>query len=319
MGSVAVGPAPPPSPWSIQVVGLDVAHGNQPAVLQGVDLKVAQGEVTAVIGPNGAGKSTLLATIAGLVPPNAGSVRRSGRVALALQEAPLASTTVRRNLMLALRWWGEAANDADDRILRALAAFGIEDLADRRARSLSGGERRRVHLARALVVGASALLLDEPFAGLDASVRGDLLADLSGLVRDSDRATVIVVHDRAEAWALADHVVVLLHGRIAASGSPERVFTDPPTPEVARFVGYTGTVAAGTDVILVRPSDLALDPDGEIEASILRRIPTEEGTLLDCRTVGGELLSVRAGEDAPEPGSRVRMRLLGGVRFPHPV
>ena len=246
-------------------------------------------------------------------------MRHRGRVAIALQEAPLAKTTVRRNLELALRWWGgdDGGATTGDAVAAALDAFGIGGLADRRARQLSGGQRRRVHLARALVVGAPALLLDEPFTGLDPEVRGDLLADLSGLVREPSRASVIVVHDRAEAWALADRVVVLLDGRVAAEGTPAEVFRRPPTPEVARFVGFTGVIASpGGERLLVRPADVAIDPNADLEATVVRRIPTEDGTMLDCRSEGGDEFQLRADDDAPQPGARVLVRVLGGVTFP---
>ena len=113
-------------------------------------------------------------------------------------------------------------------------------LAERHAHTLSGGEARRVHLARVLAVRPDVLLLDEPFAGLDPTARADVLYDLAAILRDADRATCVVVHDRAEAWALADRVLVLLDGRIAAAGPPEQVLDRPPSPAVARFLGFGG-------------------------------------------------------------------------------
>src|SRR3954467_14216276 len=98
---------------------------------------------------------------------------------------------------------------------------------------LSGGEARRVHLARALALKADALLLDEPFAGLDAPARAELLYDAASALRDGRRATLVVVHARAAAWALAARVVVLLEGAVAADGTPADVFGRPPTPAVA--------------------------------------------------------------------------------------
>ena len=102
-----------------------------------------------------------------------------------------------------------------------------------------------MHLARALALDAAVLLLDEPFAGLDAATRADLLYDAASALRDPDPRRLVIVYDRAEAWALADRVGVMLDGRLEAVGSPAAVLERPPTPRVAAFVGFTGCIAAG--------------------------------------------------------------------------
>ena len=216
----------------VRARGVAVARAGV-EVVRDVDLALAAGEVVVLIGPNGAGKSTLLAALAGLLPATRGTVERRGRVAAALQAPALAQRTARANVEAALAWWGVARRDRRDRALAALHAMGARALADRPARALSGGEARRVHLARALALEADALLLDEPFAGLDAPTRAELLYDAASALRDTRRATLVVVHDRAEAWALADRVLVMLDGRVAADGPPVVVFGSPPTPEVA--------------------------------------------------------------------------------------
>jgi ABC-type nitrate/sulfonate/bicarbonate transport system ATPase subunit len=190
------------------------------AVVRGVDLDLRAGEVVVVIGPNGAGKSTLLASLAGLLPPAAGTIERRGRVAAVLQAPALARRPARANVEAALAWWGVPRAARRDRALAALSAIGARDLAERPAGALSGGEARRVHLARGLALAPDALLLDEPFAGLDAPTRAELLYDAASVLRDERRATLVVVHDRVEAWALADRVVVMLDGRVAADGAP---------------------------------------------------------------------------------------------------
>ena len=168
--------------------GVGVDLGGR-AVLDGVDLELRRGETVALLGPNGAGKSTLLAVLAGLTSPQRGSVERTGTVAAALQGAALAGRTAVANVELALAWWGVPRSARPARARAALAAAGAAALADRPARALSGGEARRVHLARALAVAPDVLLLDEPFAGLDPGTRADLLGDSLDALRSPERTT----------------------------------------------------------------------------------------------------------------------------------
>jgi ABC-type nitrate/sulfonate/bicarbonate transport system ATPase subunit len=271
-------------------------------VVRGVDLDLHAGEVVVVIGPNGAGKSTLLVALAGLLPAARGSIDRRGRVAAALQAPALANRTARANVEAALQWWGVPRRERTERALAALQAIGARGLADRPSRALSGGEARRVHLARALALQADALLLDEPFAGLDAPTRGELLYDAASALRDARRATLVVVHDRAEAWALADRVVVMLDGAVAADGPPARVFGAPPTPAVAAFVGFAGRLEEPGALRMVRPQDVALDDAGPLRARVTRLVPVEDGVRVELALEHGRLVALA-------------VRLTGGVAF----
>ncbi len=284
-------------------------------VVRDVDLDVGMGEIVVLIGPNGAGKSTLLAALAGLLPAGRGSIERTGRVAAALQAPALANRSARANVEAALGWWGVARRERGERALAALGTIGARGLADRPANTLSGGEARRVHLARALALQADALLLDEPFAGLDALARAELLYDAASALRDARRATLVVVHDRAEAWALADRVVVMLDGRVAADGPPAAVFGDPPTPEVATFVGFIGRLEEPGALRLLRPQDVAVDADGPLRARVTRLVPVEDGVRVELALEHGRLVALTPAP-GPEPGADVGVRLLGGVSFP---
>jgi ABC-type nitrate/sulfonate/bicarbonate transport system ATPase subunit len=283
-------------------------------VVRGVDLDLHAGEVVVVIGPNGAGKSTLLVALAGLLPAARGSIDRRGRVAAALQAPALANRTARANVEAALQWWGVPRRERTERALAALQAIGARGLADRPSRALSGGEARRVHLARALALQADALLLDEPFAGLDAPTRGELLYDAASALRDARRATLVVVHDRAEAWALADRVVVMLDGEVAADGPPARVFGAPPTPAVAAFVGFAGRLEEPGALRMVRPQDVALDDAGPLRARVTRLVPVEDGVRVELALEHGRLVAL-APAPGPAPGAEVGVRLTGGVAF----
>jgi ABC-type nitrate/sulfonate/bicarbonate transport system ATPase subunit len=298
----------------LRAVGL-CARRSGVEVLHDVDLAIDPGEVVAVLGPNGAGKSTLLEALGGVTAPAAGTVQRAGRVATARQSPDLARRTAQANVELALAWWGVARAERPERARAALAALHAEHLADRPAPSLSGGERRRVHLARAVALRPDVLLLDEPFAGLDPATRADLLDDVTSALRSSARAVVVVVHDRAEAWALADRLIVLLDGRLAAQGPPRQVLDAPPTRAVARFLGFTGELHDGRDVLLVRPAHVALDEAGDVAARVTRLVALEDGARAELDTERGRI-AVLVPVPGPAVGDVVRVRITGGVRFP---
>jgi ABC-type nitrate/sulfonate/bicarbonate transport system ATPase subunit len=292
--------------------GLTVGRGGA-RVVDGVDLELRDGEVVALMGPNGAGKSTLLAALGGLLPAAGGRVRSEGRIALVLQSPDVARRSVRANVELALRWWGVPPRERGERTRTALAALRVDGLADRLATELSGGERRRVHLARAAALRPEVLLLDEPFAGLDALTRAELLDDASSALRTSARATLVVVHDRAEAWALADRLLVLLDGRVAAAGAPRELLEAPPTPEVARFLGFDGELRQGDRLRLTRPAHVVLGEDGE-RGTVTRLIPLEDGVRVEVGLAAGR---VYASVPLPGPGAgdTVRVTVRGGVTY----
>jgi ABC-type sulfate/molybdate transport systems ATPase subunit len=291
--------------------GLAVGRDGR-AVASGLELSLQRGELVAVLGPNGAGKSTLLATLAGLLPPVAGEVATHGRVAAALQAPALARRSVQANVEAALGWWGVPRAERPERASAALERLSVAELAGRPAGSLSGGEARRVHLARAIALQPDVLLLDEPFAGVDVPTRAGLLRDAASVLRDPSRATFVVLHDRAEAWALADRLIVLLDGRMAASGEPRAVLERPPSRAVATFLGFTGAVRENGQVRCVRPAQVALG--GPYAGVIARRIPEEDGVLCDVTLAGGTV-QVRTPYPGPEEGERVDVRLDGGVVF----
>jgi ABC-type sulfate/molybdate transport systems ATPase subunit len=284
-------------------------------VVSGAGLELRAGEIVALLGPNGAGKSTLLGALSGALEPATGEIERHGRVALALQAPDLARRSVLANVSAALGWWGVPRPERPQRARRALEAMSAGHLARRQAMTLSGGERRRVHLARVLAVEPDILMLDEPFAGLDAEVRATLLEDALSALRSDTRATLVVVHDRAEAWALADRLLILIGGRLVADGSPRELLERPPSPGVARFLGYDGVITEGAETVLTRPPHVVLDPAGRHEATVTRATATEDGFRLELTLDGGRLYAV-APLPAPRVGDTVRLRLDGGVRFP---
>jgi len=219
------------------------------------DLAVGPGEILALVGPNGAGKSTLLQVAALLRAPDAGVVRIGGeranrrnaarlrrRLGVVFQAPLLFDVSVLDNAASGLRFRGVGRREAAARARAWLDRFGVGGLARRSARTLSGGEAQRVALARAFAPEPEVLLLDEPFAALDAPTRAALGPELTAQLRATGTAAVVVTHDQAEALAVGDRLGVLLDGRLAQIGRPEAVAARPATAGVARFLGVANVL-----------------------------------------------------------------------------
>jgi tungstate transport system ATP-binding protein len=232
----------------VRVSGLVVRRGGR-VVLDVDSLELRRGEILALVGPNGAGKSTLVTALALLERPAAGTIALDGtpvdwrrgllaarrRLAVVFQESLLFDTTVAENVATGLKLRGVPRGERDPRVEHWLGRLGITHLARRQARTLSGGEAQRTSLARALVLAPELLLLDEPFAALDAPTREALTDDLLPLLRETATTTVLVTHDRDEALELGDRLGVLLDGRLVQVDRPEVVVTSPANEAVAAF------------------------------------------------------------------------------------
>lgn len=240
--------APPPAAHGsvLRAEGLAVHLGGR-RILDGIELALAAGQIVALVGPSGSGKSTLVRALLGLVPLAAGRVECLGRTVLApglrpgprlraaaqpLFQDPGGSLNPRRTVGQALaeglRLGGRASRPAEAAAL--LAEVGLApDAAGRFPHQLSGGERQRAALARALSVGPRALLLDEPFSGLDPPLRAELGGRLRRLAR-AGRAALLVTHHLGDACAAADRLGVLVAGRIVEWGAPEAVLERPRHP-----------------------------------------------------------------------------------------
>jgi molybdopterin-binding protein len=218
-------------------------------VLDLESIKVRAGEIVAVVGPNGAGKSTLFRLLLLLEKPDAGVVRVGGtaagpgdrrarqRLAGVFQRPLLFSGTVRQNVEFGLRARGLDAGTRGERVDAALDWLELTPLARTAVHTLSGGEAQRVALARALVTEPDVLLLDEPTANLDVSVRRRFRGDIERVARQRARGILLVTHDAAEAFGLADRIVVLHEGRVVQAGTPDEILLRPGSPFTAELTG----------------------------------------------------------------------------------
>lgn len=204
-------------------------------------LSLRAGEVLVILGPNGAGKSTLLRALAGLESTVArNSIQRgTGPVTLVFQRPAALSGSAGLNVRAALLGKGIPERERRERVARALARFDIAHLVDHNAKTLSGGELRRLALARAFVLEPEVLLLDEPFDDLDAEGQRRLSLDLQQAIGETGVAVAMVTHDLRRALLLADRIAVLVRGKLVQFGRRDEVLLAPDSLEIARTVGMT--------------------------------------------------------------------------------
>src|SRR5580698_1279300 len=256
--------------------GLHKAFGTHP-VLRGVDLDVPAGSFTAILGPSGSGKTTLLRLLAGFERADAGTISIGDRVVdgpgahlpperrqigyVPQEGALFPHLSVAANVGFGL----PARERRGPRTDELLGAVGLAGMGGRYPHQLSGGQQQRVALARALAIRPEVVLLDEPFASLDAHMRASVRADVQRICRAAGTTAILVTHDQDEALSMADRIAVLRDGRIVQYAAPQDLYMLPADPALARFIGdanlLDGTVpeeaAATVDTILGR---LPLEP-----------------------------------------------------------
>jgi sulfate transport system ATP-binding protein len=272
--------------------------------LDDVSLEVPDGSLTALLGPSGSGKSTLLRIIAGLEEPDSGAVEIHGtdatrvppqrrEIGFVFQHyAAFKHMTVRENVAFGLKIRRQPKARVRARVDELLDVVGLSGYADRYPSQLSGGQRQRMALARALAVEPRVLLLDEPFGALDAKVRAELREWLRRLHDEVHVTTLLVTHDQEEAMAIADHIVVMDHGRIEQVGAPRELYDRPANGFV---MGFLGPVSRLGDA-LVRPHDIAIELEpspGAREAQVARVVHLGFEVRVELALDGADAVSVQ--------------------------
>ncbi len=319
----------------LEICDLVVRYGEVIAV-DGVDLEVPSDSLLALVGASGCGKTSLLRAVAGFEVPIAGSITIDGeivaaadrwidaearRVGMVFQEGALfPHLSVWENIRYGVR----GRPDGDLQAQEALELVGLSELRRRFPDELSGGQQQRVALARALARSPRFILLDEPFAGLDAGLRNRVRQEVREILRAAEMSALLVTHDQEEALSIADHVAVMARGKILQFGTPQEVYHLPSSREVAHFIGggqllpcrveggqswsMFGRVACdapdGRGDLFVRPEDFTLLPDDRLEGVV--------GMLVERRFFGHDVLDrVRL-----ESGETVEVRVLSSATTP---
>jgi lipopolysaccharide export system ATP-binding protein len=232
----------------LSATGLTKSYGRRP-VVRNVSLEITSGQIVGLFGRNGAGKTTTFEMMTGLVPPDRGTIRldgedisrlttaeraRRGLVFLPQEESVFLKTTVEGNLLLVLELMPRPPGGLKEEAARRLGELGLSALARKPAHTLSGGERRRLEICRALVLEPTFLLLDEPFTGIDPLTIRDLQTIFLRL-KKRGIGLVLSDHNVRDTLAVADRAVIIDEGQILVSGSPEEVAADERAVE--RFLG----------------------------------------------------------------------------------
>ena len=271
----------------LSVRGLAVTYGDLCAV-DGVDLEVAAGEVVALLGASGSGKSSLLRAVAGLEDVAAGEVAWDGRsmvrvpvhkrgFGLMFQDGQLFEhRDVGSNIAYGLT--GLPRAQRGERVREMLELVGLPGFERRRVTTLSGGQAQRVALARALAPAPRLLLLDEPLSALDRALREQLATDVRTILRRGGTTALYVTHDQDEAMTVADRVGVMEAGRLLRLDTPQRLWADPASRKVARFLGFdvVGDLALAPGAL--RVVEAAAGKPGEPDGPAQTEIPATPGT-----------------------------------------
>lgn len=278
-------------------------------VLKAIDFDLPKGKIACLLGASGSGKTTLLRTLMGFEKLNAGCVSMEGRIlddgirsvpahqrgiGMVFQEpALLGHLSVAKNIAFGLH--RQSKSETQARVAHLLELIGLSGLAERYPHQLSGGQQQRVALARALAPRPQLLLLDEPFASLDAHLRLQLAQDVRALLENEGVSAIMVTHDQAEAFAFADVLGVLQNGELAQWANPYDVYHQPASRALAEFVGqgvwvhgqavdaHTVTLPLGQYVserahgfalgatldVLLRPDDVVHVDDASLQARVL--------------------------------------------------
>ena len=273
----------------LKILNLKKEYEKGKTAVDDFTLTIRDGELAVIVGPSGCGKSTTLRMIAGLVPATSGRIILDGRdisevstrdrdIAMVFQNYALyENMTVFGNIAFPLKIRKEEKEKIIEKVTGISKILKIGDLLDRRPKTLSGGEKQRVAMGRALVRSPKLFLMDEPLSNLDARLKTELREEIKRIQRELRTTTIYVTHDQEEAMSIADTIIVMDGGRIRQTGTPTEIYENPVDPLVAGFFGQPAmNIWREPGRILgIRPEDVIIsdcEEDGVL-GTVLRRRP----------------------------------------------
>ena len=336
---------------TLALSSINKSYGSQ-VVLSGLSLEVANGEFLAVLGSSGSGKTTLLRLIAGFDDADGGEISIAGKLVAAKnvfvpaearkvgyvpQDAALfPHLSVSENIAFGLKRLSKAART--DRVRQLLKLVSMEDFENQSSTSLSGGQKHRIALARALAPEPELILLDEPFAALDAELRTRIREEIKQVLDQVSSTTILVTHDQEEALSIADRVGLLRDGNFAQVGNPREIYSAPVDLGVATFLGDSVIVDGVVEKdkvstslgqltllnsakegsrgkVAIRPENFYLQPDLKGDSIVVGRQFFGHDAVVEVRTPSQVIRARSSGPFAPEIGMKVTVWVRGAVNF----
>ena len=326
-------------------------------VVHGVDVSISDGEFVVLVGPSGCGKSTLLRMIAGLEEISAGEILIGERVVnnIAPKQRDIAMVfqnyalyphmKVIDNMGFSMKLAGRSQQEIRERVDKAAKILGLSDYLERYPRQLSGGQRKRVAMGRAIVRDPQVFLFDEPLSNLDAKLRVQMRTEIKELHQRLKTTSIYVTHDQIEAMTMADKIVVMNGGKVEQIGTPLELYDDPANLFVAGFIGspamnfLTGKLvtqrggrgvqiaqdcvlpapmnreADGRDVVIgVRPEHFDIGKSC-VKAQVVVVEPTGADTQVYCRVAGQDVTAVSRARHAFRPGDTIDLKPSEGKGY----
>ena len=255
----------------LEIKNLTKSYGAN-KVLDNININLEEGRFLCLLGPSGSGKSTILHSIGGFIDFS-GQIILDGedisnlepndrKVSTVFQSLGLFShMTVLNNVMYGLKFNQKSLSKTEKKDLayKTIEMVGLKGYENRKPTELSGGERQRVALARSLVVKPKLLLMDEPFSALDQNLREKMQLEIRKIHKDFGLTTIFVTHDQAEAFKMADEIIVLSQGKIIDQGSPQRIYNKPANKESLDFIGQKNII----NNTYIRPEKVKISDNGE--------------------------------------------------------
>ena len=292
----------------IQMKNIQKHYGDFKAS-DNVNFNIEKGKLVALLGTSGSGKTTILRMLAGLETPDSGDIiiddkrmndipaSKRGIGFVFQNYALFRYMNVFDNIAFGLEIQKVAKTEIKKRVMELIKLTGLSGMEKRYPNQLSGGQRQRVAFARALAPNPQVLLLDEPFAAIDAKVRKDLRNWLKDTIHKVGITSIFVTHDQDEAVEVADEIIITNHGRIEQMGTPWEIYKTPSTPFVAQFIGRSSVVnnyeklkgfdyVAGANQAVIRPEFIAVYKKGELNQYMSA---AEEGTVTEVIFKGNYL------------------------------
>ncbi|AEV28706.1 ABC-type spermidine/putrescine transport system, ATPase component [Sphaerochaeta pleomorpha str. Grapes] len=319
---------------------IDVSYDKKNLILEDLNLDIHQGELLSLLGPSGCGKTTTLRVIAGLIEATGGTFLLEGKdmthvpvhkrdFGIVFQSYALfPHLTVFENIAFGLKLRKIDSATIATQVAKMVDICGITGLEQRFPKQLSGGQRQRVALARALVIEPKLLLLDEPLSNLDAQLRLQMRSSIKRIQQELGITTVFVTHDQEECFSISDRVAIMQKGKIEQCDSPEKIYSNPATEMIARFVGFKNlfaidkakvaqvSIPADKDkatLFCIRPEDVQLSlakDESFLSGSIEVRTYLGKGYQYEVKTDLGLVTIASSQEPAFPVGSAV------SVKFP---